>query len=324
MKYDVLTLPVGSVERAKAQLESDHLIGAIKTCRRGDLGFQCLQPELDHCLVRAYNRRNIGFILSAYYTAGVFGKFTVAELLTLLFNREDYPTFLKQAYRFNVYEGFEAQIRTATNWHINKGLNDASAWQRKFAKLAEQVELQANPHSEERVISSEESTDHPDIPDIKYKLKPVIVTQAKSKPLKPLPTDDPYIISQTARVKMEHANQSHKETLAFLRDFLAKRNISVSENKLIDNFCFLSDRPAIFEIKSINEENEREQIRHAISQLYEYRFLHSLFDATLWIVFSTRPSSQWYIDYLLGDRSINVLWVEQGILSGPSIDEFAD
>lgn len=322
MKYDVIILPRGSVERAKAQLEKDDLIAAIGTCHIGNLGFQCLQTELDQCLVRTYVRRNFGLILSAYYVAGVFGKFTVVELLTLLFNTKNYPTFLKQAYRFDVYSGFETQIQTAIEWHTYRKLNDAGAWQKKFAKLAEQVELHTNPRSEEMVISSEEPTNGLPADSVKYKLKSAIATQSKSRVLKPLPTDDPYIVSQTARVKMEYANQSHQETLALLRDFLAKQNITFSENKLIDNFCFLSDRPAIFEIKSINKDNEREQIRHAISQLYEYRFLHSLFDASLWVVFSVKPSSQWYIDYLLGDRNINVLWIEEGKLSGPSVGEF--
>ena len=55
-------------------------------------------------------------------------------------------------------------------------------------------------------------------------------------------------------------------------------------------------------------------MRHAISQLYEYRFLHSLFDASLWIVFSTKPFSKWYINYLLVDRTINILWIEKALL----------
>ena len=321
MKYESASLPVGSIERAKAQLENGDLIKAMKTCRQGDINIHRLQAELDHCLATLHQRRNFGLILSAYHQVGVFGKYTVEELLMCMAEAGDHPAFLKQAYRFDIFDGFEAQIECAIYWHIQKKLPDGMAWQRKFAKLYEQKELRVPIHLEELLVEDEGAVTQPSVPPVTYKLKPVRGATGRSKLLRPLPISDPYIISQTARVKMEQASQAHQYTLALLQTFLKDKNIPVSESKLIDNFCFLSGRPAIFEVKSITEDNEREQIRHAISQLYEYRFLHSLLDASLWIVFSKKPSSQWFIDYLLVDRTIHVLWIENGKLGGPSVKQ---
>ena len=119
---------------------------------------------------------------------------------------------------------------------------------------------------------------------------------------------------------MERANVAHRGTLQVLRAQLETRKRAVSEDKLIDAYAVLDSGPAIFEVKSITESNERDQIRHAVSQLYEYRFLHSMADASLRIVFSQALSSQWYIDYLAGCLGFRVVWIDDGKLQGPSID----
>src|SRR5207249_4393894 len=106
----------------------------------------------------------------------------------------------------------------------------------------------------------------------------------------PEPTnEDPYIISQISRSKMEKANQQHAKTLTILSRTLRHIGCDVKETKLIDAFSVVKGMPIIFEVKSITEDNEREQTRHAISQLYEYRFLYSLKDALLCLVFSQEP-----------------------------------
>ena len=87
----------------------------------------------------------------------------------------------------------------------------------------------------------------------------------------------------------------------------------------MDAYARLPSGPAIFEVKSNTKDNERSQIRHAISQLYEYRYLHDLGDATLWIVLSNPPFVTWMTDYLRGDRSIHVLWAEENELAGPDL-----
>ena len=320
MKYDMTVFSPGSVKRAKAQLENSDLLKAIKTCEQGNIEIFSLQCEFGQCLAKLYQKRNFGLILSAYYRVGVIGEYTIDGLLEETIHAGDFSTFLKQAYRFDRYDGYETQIQSAIHWHIEKKLPDALAWQIKFAKLHEQKALRNPLDLQEVLIQDERAVDQVVALPCSFKLKPVVTNTDKTKLLNPLPSGDLYIISQTAKVKMEQANQAHKEMLSLLRVFLAKKEIAYSENKLIDNFCVLADGPAIFEIKSITEDNERDQVRHAISQLYEYRFLHSLFDASLWIVFSAKPFSKWFINYLLVDRTINILWIENNKICGPSAE----
>lgn len=120
---------------------------------------------------------------------------------------------------------------------------------------------------------------------------------------------------------MERANNIHQATLQVLKTHLQNRNRGVSQSKLIDAYSVLVDGPAIFEVKSITESNERDQIRHALSQLYEYRLPTRDGGCVAVDRFSQAPSSQWYIDYLAGDRGIRLVWVSEDRLQGPSIDQ---
>ena len=130
---------------------------------------------------------------------------------------------------------------------------------------------------------------------------------------------DPYIVSQVARAKLERANKFHEETLLVLVRFLQSNGFVVENDNLIDVYCRLKTGPAIFEVKSITADNERSQFRHALSQLYEYRYLHSLPDASLWLVLSIQPKIDWIVEYLQNDRGVSVLWVENGILMGSGV-----
>jgi hypothetical protein len=310
-----------SIDKAKGQIANFHLLDALKTCRNGKVALEMVKTELDICVEHLYRRRAYGVILSAYYIAGNFGRYSVDHLLQKMYEVRDYPSLLKQAYRFDVYDAFQSKIDEAIAWHIQRGMPDAEAWQRKFAKLHEQEMLRQTPVEPEISVQIQEDIPEKsqDTPKL-FDLKPIVTKTPRSRSLIPAPDDDPYIISQTARVKLEQANAAHKHTLSILKEFLQQRSLPVSESKLIDAYSILSSGPAIFEVKSITEANEREQIRHALSQLYEYRFLHSLPEATLWIVCSQELSSQWYVDYLTGDRGVHVVWLQNDELRGPSVE----
>lgn len=130
--------------------------------------------------------------------------------------------------------------------------------------------------------------------------------------------EDPTVIMSAAqRQKLERANAEHARTLAVLADALRAAGVPIQSNQLIDLFAQLPSGPAIFEVKSITAANEREQARHALSQLYEYRYLHNLPKATLWAVFSASPRLSWIVEYLRSDRSVRVLWIANGELTGP-------
>jgi len=129
---------------------------------------------------------------------------------------------------------------------------------------------------------------------------------------------DRYIISQVARAKRERANTSHQRTLQILVKFLESNGFVVERSRLVDAYCRLRTGPAIFEVKSITPDNERSQCRHALSQLYEYRYLHSVPEASLWVVLSDRPRLHWIVDYLQNDRGVGVIWIEGKSLKGPA------
>jgi hypothetical protein len=131
---------------------------------------------------------------------------------------------------------------------------------------------------------------------------------------------DPYIFSRIARAKMERANSTHRSTLTLLVSHLEGHGYLVEYSKLIDAYTRLKNGPAIFEVKSITETNERAQCRHALAQLYEYRFLHSVPNASLWLVLSQPPRAAWLINYLQNDRDINVLWREGTSFAGPTVE----
>jgi hypothetical protein len=120
--------------------------------------------------------------------------------------------------------------------------------------------------------------------------------------------------------KIERASLAHQETLSELSSFLQTRGFRVECNMYVDAFSRLKTGPAFFEAKSISEDNELEQVRGALSQLYEYRFRHRLYGATLWIVLSKAPQLSWLSEYLINDREVNLLWIENGVLAGPSME----
>lgn len=206
-------------------------------------------------------------------------------------------------------------------WKVVKGLPESKHKYWKHAHLREEELLSQLPIEPQVAVQVEEELTEKDkdTPKI-FQLKPIITKSVRTRPPAPEPTDDPYILSQAARVKLEKANATHKHTLGVLKEFLQHKNLPVSESKLLDAYSVLSDGPAIFEVKSITETNENNQIRHALSQLYEYRFLHSIPEATLWVVFSQAPSSLWCVEYLTKDRGVNVIWLQDNKVQGPSIE----
>jgi len=145
------------------------------------------------------------------------------------------------------------------------------------------------------------------------------ITRTKRVKIVEVIGDRRYFVSQASLVKTERASRIHAEVLAILSAYLASFGLEVSETFLIDAFAELQG-PNIFEVKSINSGNEKSQIRHAIAQLYEYRYIYGIRDARLWLVLSRQPETVWILDYLVADRDIAVLWVQDGHVAGKSLD----
>ncbi|MCX5880426.1 MAG: hypothetical protein NTU74_00960, partial [Deltaproteobacteria bacterium] len=132
------------------------------------------------------------------------------------------------------------------------------------------------------------------------------------------------IISTYAKEKLDSANATHATLLDVLGQFLGANGHRVEVNQFIDAYTRLKSGPAIFEAKSVTDDNELAQIRHGLSQLYEYRYRHDLTDATLWLVLSRAPRENWVVNYLEKDRDVHIIWLERGQLSGPSVERLLE
>ena len=97
------------------------------------------------------------------------------------------------------------------------------------------------------------------------------------------------VVSTYAKEKLDTANATHATLIDVLGQFLRFHGHRVEANQFIDAFARLKSGPALFEAKSITDDNELAQIRHGLSQLYEYRYRHGLNGATLWLVLSRIP-----------------------------------
>jgi hypothetical protein len=121
---------------------------------------------------------------------------------------------------------------------------------------------------------------------------------------------------------MERANDVHQLLVSKMAEKLISAGIQPYYNGLIDLYCSIRDSYFIFEMKSITIENEKSQIRKAISQLYEYRFIHELNNSNLIIVLEKKPTESWIIEYLLEDRNIDITWLENGRFITPNGAEY--
>jgi hypothetical protein len=132
------------------------------------------------------------------------------------------------------------------------------------------------------------------------------------------------VLSSYSKKKLDSANATHAELLDVLGSFLGVQGHRIEANQFVDAFTRLKSGPAIFEAKSVTDKNELSQVRHGLSQLYEYRFRHGLEDASLWLLLSRPPKEAWLVDYLERDRDVRLLWVEEGALNGPSVDRLLE
>jgi hypothetical protein len=132
------------------------------------------------------------------------------------------------------------------------------------------------------------------------------------------------VVSTYAKEKLDSANATHATLLDVLGQFLGAHGHRVEANQFVDAYTRLKSGPAIFEAKSVTDDNELAQIRHGLSQLYEYRYRHDLTGATLWLVLSRAPREDWVVNYLEKDRGVHIIWLESGQLSGPSVERLLE
>jgi hypothetical protein len=112
--------------------------------------------------------------------------------------------------------------------------------------------------------------------------------------------------------KRERANQVHWNLVVAKTAFLKARSLPADDNRLVDLFSSRHADTIIYEMKSLSGKNLSSQIRHAVAQLYEYRYIFSQPKATLCIVTNSAISKtdSWVTDYLATDRNIAYEWTE--------------
>jgi hypothetical protein len=109
--------------------------------------------------------------------------------------------------------------------------------------------------------------------------------------------------------KLERANFDHQRLVDCAAARLTKAGVKPVQNGVIDLYGEASGERIIFEMKTVHEKNYGSQIRKAVSQLYEYRYLHGFGGSRLCIVTNEVPGypPSWVESYLTDDREIAVL-----------------
>ncbi len=115
------------------------------------------------------------------------------------------------------------------------------------------------------------------------------------------------LINQAAT---ERANRAHSNLVNILAERIRRAGALPRYNSFIDLASRINNRPYIFEMKSLTSRNARTQIRHGLSQLFEYRYIQNLPEAELVLVVErTLPRNvDWMRIYLESDMKIKLIW----------------
>lgn len=119
------------------------------------------------------------------------------------------------------------------------------------------------------------------------------------------------LLNQVAR---ERASRAHEDLTKLVAKRLRAAGSVPRRNKLVDLAAHVQGADYLFEMKSSTEGNVHSQVRKAVSQLYEYRYLQASPAAKLILVIEHAPPRPlgWLVDYLLKDREIFIVWDGRG------------
>jgi len=126
-----------------------------------------------------------------------------------------------------------------------------------------------------------------------------------------------FISYDVDKVKQERANIAHTKLINLVSERIRDHGGIPKSNQLID-LAVKFDHNFLFEMKSTNDENVRNQVRKGLSQLYEYRYLQNKPDAKLILAIENPldEKKQWMIDYIENDRGIFLIWDGENNLFG--------
>jgi hypothetical protein len=144
---------------------------------------------------------------------------------------------------------------------------------------------------------------------------PPLTPRQSSRPVSPTyKPNESNTDPEVTRLKRQKSNTYHRFLVEEIERRLKTQGCEEPEdNVYIDLAGEINHVKILFEMKSCNPENVIYQIRKAVSQVYEYRYRYSSYfpqeSTLLCIVVQERPDN-WWLDYLIKDRGINIIWLE--------------
>jgi hypothetical protein len=149
-------------------------------------------------------------------------------------------------------------------------------------------------------------------------VEPVGVRAAPTlKALRTLPEDvkaaavrEEHMTYLTNIAAQERASASHERLVSDMARHLLRLDIVPHFNSFVDLYAQRGTAEWLFEMKSCDPSNVRDQVRSGLAQLYEYRYLQDIPHALPVLVLETRPSgvNEWLIPYITEDRQIGLVW----------------
>lgn len=112
----------------------------------------------------------------------------------------------------------------------------------------------------------------------------------------------------------ERANESHATLTRLVAAKIRAAGAIPKSNALVDLAAELGPNDFLFEMKSSTPRNSRSQVRKAIAQLYEYRYLQRSPKAQMVVVIENPLPAElsWMVDYVVNDRGLLIAWDGDG------------
>lgn len=112
----------------------------------------------------------------------------------------------------------------------------------------------------------------------------------------------------------ERAERAHQMLLDLVAGKIRRAGAIPRNNPIIDLAATVRDDDFLFEMKSTTARNVHSQVRRAVSQLYEYRYLQNKPSAKLVVVIENPlpAEKEWLVDYVVKDRELLIVWDGDG------------
>lgn len=137
-REEIKQMPIQRPEHAEIEaiFSRGNLREALKTCKKFNYNPEQFQEGIDQGARKMLLAKRAGELLSLVYEGQIKCKYDTPMLLRAMVQAGDIPNFLKQAHRFQIYKGFEEEIRTSILWlRERKQYASADAYEKKFNEL---------------------------------------------------------------------------------------------------------------------------------------------------------------------------------------------